>query len=88
MKKKLFPLAKERNIRYPAQTITDYADDIVLLSNTPAQDRILLHGLERVAADIGFYVNAYKTEHMCFNQKAWTAIYRLSVIWKSNLTIK
>ena len=34
-----FKLAKERSRRYPTQTITDvdYADDIALLANTPAQ---------------------------------------------------
>ena len=81
--------------------------------------------MERVAAGIGFHVNAHKTEYMCSNQtgdistlvgtplklvdkftylgsnvsstkkdidtrltKAWTAINRLSIIWKSNLTDK
>ena len=81
--------------------------------------------LERAAAGIGFYVNAHKTEYMCYNQtggistldgtplklvdkftylgnsvattekdidtrltKAWTAINRLSIIWKSDLTDK
>ena len=79
----------------------------------------------RAAAGIGLYVNAHKTEYMCFNQtgdistldgtplklvdkftylgssvestekdietrltKAWTAINRLSIIWKSDLTDK
>ena len=39
MKENGFKLAKERGRRYPAQTITDadYADDIALLANTPAQ---------------------------------------------------
>ena len=83
--------------------------------------RILLHSLERAAAGIGLYVNAHKTEYMCYNQtgdistldgtplklvnkftylgttekdidtrltKAWTAINRLSIIWKSDLTDK
>ena len=38
MKVNGFKLAKERSRRYPAQTImdADYADDIVLLVNTPA----------------------------------------------------
>ena len=77
------------------------------------------------AASIGLYVNAHKTEYMCYNQtgdistlegtplklvdkftylgssvestekdietrltKAWTAINRLSIIWKSDLTDK
>ena len=84
-----------------------------------------LHSLERAAAGIGLYVNAHKTEYMCYNQtgdistldgtplklvdkftylessvestekdidtrltKAWTAINRLSIIWKSDLTDK
>ena len=48
MKENVFKLAKERSRRYPAQTITnmDYADDIVLLANTPAQAESLLHSLE------------------------------------------
>ena len=85
----------------------------------------LLHSLERAAASIRLYVNAHKTEYMCYNQKggisnlertplklvdkftclgssvestekdietrltkAWTAINRLSIIWKSDLTDK
>ena len=48
MKENGFKLAKERSRRYPAQTITDmdYADDIVLLANTPAQAKSLLHSLK------------------------------------------
>ena len=122
-----FELTKKRSRRYPAKTITDadYADDIVILANTPVQTKTLLHTLERAAAGIGLHVNAHKTEYMCFNQtgdistlngsslklvdkftylgssvsstekdidtrltKAWTAIDRLSVIWKSDLTDK
>ena len=96
-----------------------------LLANTPKQAERLMHNLERAAADIGFHVNAHKTEYMCFNKagdistldgtslkmavkltylgssvsstekdidtrlaKAWTAIDKLSVIWKSDLTDK
>ena len=118
-------LTKKRSRRYPAKTITDYADDIAILANTPVQAEILLHTLERAAAGIGLHVNAQKTEYMCFNQtggistlegsslelvdkftylgsnvssteknidtrltKAWTAIKRLSIIWKSDLTDK
>ena len=112
---------------HPATTITDadYADDIAILANTPDQAETLLHSLERAAASIGLYVNAHKTEYMCYNQtgdistlegtplklvdkfanlgssvestekdietrltKAWTAINRLSIIWKSDLTDK
>ena len=122
-----FELTKKRSRRYPATTITDadYADDIAILANTPDQAETLLHSLERAAASIGLYVNAHKTEYMCYNQtgdistlegtplklvdkftylgssvestekdietrltKAWTAINRLSIIWKSGLTDK
>ena len=122
-----FELTKKRSRRYPAKTITDanYADDIAILANTPNQAETLLHSLERAAAGIGLYVNAHKTEYMCYNQtgdistldgtslklvdkfahlgssvsstekdidtrltKAWTAIDRLSIIWKSDLTDK
>ena len=66
-----FKLTKERNRRYPPQTITeaDYTDDIVLLANTPAEAETLLHNLERAAAGVGLYVNADKTDYMCFNQR-------------------
>ena len=103
----------------------DYADDIALLANSPAQAKSLLHSLERAAGGIGLHVNADKTEYMCFNQignistlkggplklvdkfidlessvsltrndinrqraQVWTAIDRLSVIWRSDLTDK
>ena len=122
-----FELTKKRSRRYPATTITDanYADDIAILANTPNQAETLLHSLERSVAGIGLYVNAHKTEYMCYNQtgdistlegtplklvdkftylgssvsstekdidtrltKAWTAINRLLIIWKSDLTDK
>ena len=119
-----FELTKKRSKRYPATTITD-ADYIAILANTPDQDETLLHSLERAAASIVLYVNAHKTEYMCYNKtgdistlegtplklvdkftylgssvestekeietrltKAWTAINRLSIIWKSDLTDK
>ena len=122
-----FELTKKRSRRYPSKAITDvdYADDIAILANTPDQAETLLHSLERAAAGIGLYVNAHKTEYMCYNQtgdistlegtplklvekftylgssvsstekdietrltKAWTAINRLLIIWKSDLTDK
>ena len=49
-------------------TDADYADDIPLLANAPAQAETLLHSLERAAEGIGLHVNAHKTEYMCFNQ--------------------
>ena len=64
-------LAKERSKRYLTQIITDvdYADDIAILVNTPAQAETLLHSLERATAGKGLHVNADKTEYMCFNQR-------------------
>ena len=63
MKDNGFTLAKERR-SYPTQPITDadYADDIALLENTPAQAETLLHSLERAATSIVVHVNADKTE--------------------------
>ena len=71
MKDNSFKLEKERSRRYPAQTITDadFADDIALLANIPAQAETLLHSLERTAAGVGLHVNAHKTEYMCFNKR-------------------
>ena len=61
------PTKKGRG-RYSAKTIADCADDIVILANTPVQAETLLYNLERAAAGIGLYINAHKTEYMCFNQ--------------------
>ena len=74
MKENSFKLAKERSRRYPAQTImdADYADDIALLENTPAQAEFLLHSLKQAAGDIG--VNADKTEYKRFNQRGHISI--------------
>ena len=65
-----FELTKKRSRRYPAKTITDadYADDIVILANTPNQAETLLHSSERADAGIGLHVNAHKTEYMCFDK--------------------
>ena len=53
-------LAKERSRRYSTQTITvtDYADDIAILSNTLPQAETLLHILELAAGGKGLHVNA------------------------------
>ena len=47
-------------------TDTDNADDLVLLTNTPAQAKSLLHNLEQAAGGIDLHVNANKTEFMSF----------------------
>ena len=71
MKDNSFKLTKERSRRYHAHTIMDanYADDIALLTNTPAQAETLLHSLEWAAAGIGLHVNTEKMEYMCFNRR-------------------
>ena len=65
-----FELTKKRSRRYPTKTITDanYADDIAILANAPAQAETLLYNVERAAAGICRHFNAHKTEYMCFNQ--------------------
>ena len=44
-------------LKIPPRTITDadYADDITLLANSPAQAESQLHSLERTAGDIGLH---------------------------------
>ena len=63
-------LTKKRSRRYPTKTITDadYAEDIAILANAPAQAENLLHSLERSAEGIALHVNAHKMEYMCLNQ--------------------
>ena len=71
IKVNIFELTKKRSRGYPAKAITDadYADDIAILANAPAQAEILLHNQERDAASI-----AHKTEYMCLNQTSDIAI--------------
>ena len=71
IKETIFKLTKERSRRYSAQIITDadYADDIALLANAPAQEESQLHSLERAAGGIGLHVNEDKTEYMSFIQR-------------------
>ena len=69
-KKKMTMLKKARSRWYPTDTITDanYADDLVLLANTPAQAESLLKSLDQAAGSIGHYVNTNNTECICFEQ--------------------
>ena len=48
---------------------SDYTDNQVLLLNTPAQEKSLLHNQKQAAGGIGLYVNANKKEFMCFKRK-------------------
>ena len=62
---------KGKSWQYPSKTLTDtnYADDLALATNTPAQAKSLLHSLEQVAGNIGLNINANKTEFMCLKQE-------------------
>ena len=116
-RKYLYAKKKARSRQNSIETITDahFADDLLLLTNTPAQAELLLHSQEQPAKGIGLYVNANKSEYMCFKRKGatstlsvrplklvhqstsfdsnislteWTAINRLSIIWKSDKSNK
>ena len=60
-----------RRRRYTALIIlyTNYADDILLLANTPTQAESLLHSLGETADGICCHVVADKTSTGFFNQK-------------------
>ena len=61
--------------RYPAEIIRDpdYADDIAILVNTPAQAEFRLLSLELASGSIGLHVNANKTEYKCFKREGATS---------------
>ena len=47
----------------------NYAHNRALLTNTPTQTKSLLHSIKQAVGGIGFYMNANKTEYVCFKQK-------------------
>ena len=61
-----FILKTTRSRQNPVETImdADYADDLMLLTNTPVQAECLLHSLEQATKGIDHYVNSDKTVHM------------------------
>ena len=61
-------------------TDVDYADDIAIQANTPAQEESLLHILKKAPGGIDLYVNADKTEYVCFNQNQRRDISTLKVV--------
>ena len=67
-----FTLTKQKSKCYPAMKITDadYADDLAVLADILKDATFLLHSIERTAKEIGLYLNADKTEFICFNQDA------------------
>ena len=63
----------------------DYADDVALLKNIPAQAEFQLHSLEQVARRIGLDANANKTESVYFKQEGWPS--RLELQNKSTASV-
>ena len=66
--RKWFHFKKRQEANDETITHVNYADDPVLLVNTPSQSESLLHRLEQVAGDISLYVNSEEIEFMYFNQ--------------------
>ena len=69
-KKKKKKKKKTRSRRYPLESMTDtdYTNDIALLANKHVQT--LLLSQEQAARGISLYMNADKTEFLCFKQVA------------------
>ena len=67
-----FPLARRKSKRDPAMKITDTdcAEDLAVLADVLKDTTFLLHSIERTTKMIGLYLNADKTEFICFNQDA------------------
>ena len=67
----MVPHQKTRSRRYSTETITDEdnAGSLTILANSPAHTESRLHSLEQATGDISLYVNANKTESMCFKQE-------------------
>ena len=65
-----FVLAKRKSKRDPAMKITDTdcAEDLAVLADVLKDTTFLLHSIERKTKMIGLYLNADKTELICFNQ--------------------
>ena len=70
-KSKWLCMKKPRIRQYPAETITDadYAGNLTLLANKATLAKSLLHSLTQAAGGNGLYVNANKTELVCFKQE-------------------
>ena len=65
-----FELTKKRSRRCPSKN--NYRRRLhrwlTILANTSTPTETQLRSLERAAAGTGLYMNAHKTEYMCFNQ--------------------
>ncbi|XP_047480157.1 uncharacterized protein LOC125032815 [Penaeus chinensis] len=78
-----FTLHQRKSRRQPAVTITvtDFADDIALLSDTIDDATTLLHKVEEAAQEIGLYINESKTEYICFGETG-------QIVAKNGINIK
>ena len=74
-----FTLKLKRSRGYLAETVSDadYADDLALLANSPAQAKSLEHSLKQAAIGAGLYLNSDKTKFMYFNQDC--AIFSINI---------
>ena len=77
-----FTLKKARNKSYLVESITDadYADDLVLLANTPAPAKSLMHSVEQAAKGIGLFMNSNKTVHVSKSKRCHLLIKPLKFI--------
>ena len=62
-----FTLKKTRSRQYPAETITvtDYAEDLVLLAITSTQAKSFLQSQKYAAEGVGLHMNINQTEYIC-----------------------
>ena len=77
-----FKLTKERNRRYPAQTITDAddADDIAFLANAPAQAETLLHSLNEQVRALASQ-SMHTRRNICALIKQVTSPHKTVALW-------
>ena len=74
-------------------TTGTYADDLVLLSNSPTQAESQLHSMEQAAGGISSYMNANKTNfmylkkkrHLCFKWQASEVSRPVHIAWQQYL---
>ena len=64
-------IAKRRSSRQPAKYMTDadYADDIVLMSDTLQDAQTLFHRVEEAALDVGLSINTKNTKPILIGQE-------------------
>ena len=65
-------IKKQTSRRHPSKHLTDldYADDMVLISDTLPKAQELLNSLEKASNKVGLFLNAKKTKYMTINVDA------------------